>query len=215
MILRLTLALLMTATPLMAQEPVNLDPGSPPVPGAVALYLSAHGLYGLGQAAKDPMMVLAAARMMRGLAVTAMIRSPEPVPKVVPELGVLEAGAMLDTARKLDVAEDLSDLIYAARSEIPPQTKALRATASVLEAGAAEVWTLAFFGGTYAEVAIVGRGDGNLDLSVSDDKGGQVCVDRGSSDAAICGFAPGENGDFTVTVTNSGATADVYTLLTN
>ncbi len=213
--LRLVIALVILATPLWAEDKVNLDPAGPPLPGAVAIYLAAEGLFDLGQAAKDPMMVLTAARMMAGLTVAPDARVPDPAPKEPADLVVPDAAAMLEVARQLDVAEDLGDLISIAASDTAPQPKALRATGSVLAAGKSEVWTLAFFGGAYAELAIDGHGSGNLDLLVTDDSGGQVCLDRGSADMALCGFTPAENGNFLVTVTNVGAEAEAYSLLTN
>ena len=94
------------------------------------------------------------------------------------------------------MAEDLADLISTAGSDVAPQPKALRATASRLAPGAAEVWTLDFYGGTYAELAIKGQANGNLDLLVTDDKGGPICLDRGSADTAYCGFVPAETAAF-------------------
>ena len=67
----------------------------------------------------------------------------------------------------------------------------------------------------YAELAIAGHGNGNLDLLVSDDKGTIICQDNGSGDSAVCGFTPAENGTFTVTVTKASTTPDGYILLTN
>ena len=208
----------LTATPLLADG--NLDPAAPARPGAVALYLSAHTLHTLGQTAKDPLMVLTAARILRGLSVTAANRSPDPAPpdpapKDLTPLIPLDAKSMLTTASTLDAGHNHTDLIEAVTREVPPAPKALRASASTLAPGASEVWTLAFFGGTYGELAIIGHANGNLDLLVSDDKGITICQDNGSGDTAICGFTPAQNGSFTVTVTNPGPTPDGYILLTN
>lgn len=215
MILRLTLLALVTASPLWAKDAPNLDPKSPAVPGAVALYLSAQGLYALGVSARDPLMVVTAARMMRGLSVIATPRQPDPEPKTAVPLESLDAKTMLATARKLDAGANYPDLIEFVAAETPPAPKALRATPSQLPPGASEAWTLPFFGGTYGELGIAGHGNGNLDLLVTDAAGNHICWDNGSADTAICGFTPAENGDFTLTVTNSGATPDSYILLTN
>ena len=213
MIARLTLALALTATPAWAEG--NLDPGAPARPGAVALYLAASNLYLLGQTAKDPLMVLTAAQMMRGLAVTDTARSRGPVPETPATLIPLDPNLMLDTARSLDAGANFTDLIDSAARQTGPNPKALRATASALPPAGSETWSLTFFGGAYAEVAIAGHGNGNLDLLVSDDKGIVVCQDHGSGDTAICGFTPVDNGTFTVTVTNPGPTPDGYIFLTN
>ena len=97
---------------------------------------------------------------------------------------------------------------------MPPQPRARRATASVLSPGQSEVWTLAFFGGTYGEPAILEDGKSNLDLVVMAADDTQICMDRGSSDASLCGFVLMTNGDVTVRVSNVGTVADNYLLLT-
>ncbi len=213
--MRLILALLLTATPAVAGDKPNLDPAAPAIPGAVSLYLQAHALYAFGQAAQDPLTVLTAARLLRGLTLSDTARAPDPAPKSTTPLAPLDPQALITTAQTLDAGQNYSDLIDQIAHETPPQPKALRATAATLAPGASEVWTLTFFGGDYAELAILGDGKSNLDLLVTDAKDNQICLDKGSADAALCGFTPRENGDFKVTVTNSGATPDIYTLLTN
>ena len=210
---RLTLALLLTATPLRADG--NLDRAAPALAGAVALYLQARSLHDLGQTAKDPLLVLTAAQILRGLTLTDTPRTPDPAPETAAPLTAPDPATMLDTARKLDAGQSFTDLIDSIARQTGPAPKALRATAASLDPAQAQTWTLTFFGGAYAELAIAGHGNGNLDLLVSDDKGTIVCQDNGSGDTALCGFTPAENGTFTVTVTNSGTTPDGYILLTN
>ena len=219
----LSLALILLAAPASAEDKPNLDPTAPAAPGAVALYLSATALYDQGVAAKDPLMVLTAARMMRGLDFTPTIRKPDSQAggengKLIPIRTVISntlPDKMFDEARSLDAAGNFSDLIEIMSRETPPTPKSLRVSSSQLAPVGADKWTLQFYGDTYAELAILGARTGNLDLSVTDADGNPVCIDNGASDTAYCGFVPLENGDFTVTVTNSGPTPDGYTLLTN
>ena len=213
--MRLLLALLLTATPALAGDKSNLDPAATAMPGSVALYLQATRLYALGQATQDPLTVLTAARILRGLTLTDEARTPDPAPKAAATLAPLDPQTMIATAQRLDAGQNYSDLTDQIAHEVPPQPKALRATAATLAPGASEVWTLTFFGGDYAELAILGDGKSNLDLLVTDAKDNQICVDKGSSDTAFCGFTPRENGDFKVAVTNSGTAPETYALLTN
>jgi hypothetical protein len=213
MIRCLTLALLLTATPLWAEG--NLDPTAPAQPGAVALFLQARSLYQMGQAAKDPLMVLTAVQILRGLSLTDTTRTPDPAPETPAPLTVPDPAQMLDTARTLDAGQNYTDLIDSIARQSGPTAKALRATAATLDPAQTHIWTLTFFGAAYAELAIAGHGNGNLDLLVSDDKGTIICQDNGSGDSAHCGFTPAANGTFTVTVTNAGTTPDGYILLTN
>jgi len=203
--LRLTLALLLTATPLWAEA----------TPGAVALYMQARALNDLGQTAKDPLLVLTAAHILRGLTLTDTPRTPDPSPETPVPLTVLDPATVLNTARALDAGAMFTDLIDMVARQGGPTPRTLRATAATLDAGQTQTWTLAFFGDAYAELAILGHGNGNLDLLVSDDKGAIVCQDNGSGDSALCGFTPTQNGSFTVTITNAGTTPDGYILLTN
>lgn len=214
--MRLILALLLITPPLWANPACAegaLDPAAAAAPGAVALYVQAHALYALGQAAQDPLTVVAAARLLRRLTLTDIARSPTPA--LPATLTPLDPSAMLDAARALDAGQNFTDLIDLVATEAQSKPQALRATAANLPAGASQTWTLAFFGGTYAELAILGAGKGNLDLSVTDAVGGHICLDKGSADTALCGFTLRDNGTVTVTVTNSGPTPDSYTLVTN
>lgn len=210
---RLTLALLLMASPLGAET--NLDPTAPAEPGAVALYLQAQSLHHLGQAAKDPLLVLTAAHILQGLTLTETARAPDPAPETTTALTALDPAAVLDTARSLDAGAMFTDLIDMVARQTGPSPKSLRATAATLDQGATQTWTLSFFGGAYAELAILGDGTGPLDLMVTDASGSLICQDNGSGISALCGFTPAQNGSFTVTVTNPGTTTGAYMLLTN
>lgn len=220
--MRLLFALVLTAAPALAEDRPVLDPLAPARPGAVALYVQARGLAALGQSAKDPLMVLTAARILHGLRVTATRRQPAPVGAEAAgvaagspaALALPDAAQLLDSARALDAGQSYSDLIDLLAREVPPQPKALRVSPSTLKPGQSEVWTLAFFGGTHGELAILGSGKSNLDLVVTGAGDTQICLDRGSAAAAYCGFTLVENGNVTVLVTNVGPNADSYLLLT-
>ena len=213
---RLTLVLILLATPALAEDKPNLDHTALASPGAVALYLSARGLYDLGLAANDPLMILTAAHMMRGVAMMPAQRSPDGRTAAVPARILAPVpDQWFDKARSLDAAGSFTDLIEILSRETVPPPKSLLATPSLLSPAAVNTWTLQFYGGAYAEVAIVGNHTGTLDLSVRDAAGHAVCLDNGAGYTAFCSFVPQDNGDFTVTVTNSGPTADGYLLLTN
>ena len=215
--MRLLLALVLTATlglgaPALAED--ALDPTLPARPGSVALYLTAQRLAALGQSAKDPLMVLAAARILHGLRLSDTARLPDPPPANAAALTDLPGPDLLGIARRLDAGQNYSDLTDMLSREVPPHPKALRATASTLGPGQSEVWTLPFFGGTYGELAILGDGKSNLDMVAIGAGDTQICVDNGSADVAFCGFTLVENGMVMVTVSNTGTAPDSYLLLT-
>lgn len=86
---------------------------------------------------------------------------------------------------------------------------------SRLPAGQIDVWEIPFYGNSYAEVAIVGDGDANLDVAVTDENGNVICYDVSWSDKLYCDWTPAWDGYFYVTVQNLGGSRNSYFLLTN
>lgn len=86
---------------------------------------------------------------------------------------------------------------------------------SRLPAGQTDVWEIPFYGNSYAEIAVVGDGDANLDVVVTDENGNVFCYDVSWSDSLYCDFTPAWNGYFYVTVENVGRVRNSYYLLTN
>jgi hypothetical protein len=86
---------------------------------------------------------------------------------------------------------------------------------SRLPAGQTDVWEIPFYGNSYAEIAVVGDGDSNLDIVVTDENGNVFCYDVSWSDSLYCDFTPAWNGYFYVTVQNIGRMRNSYYLLTN
>lgn len=66
-----------------------------------------------------------------------------------------------------------------------------------------------------ARVAISGDGDSDLDLSVTDENGNEVCSSTRSGDDEYCDFTPRWTGQFYVRVTNYGQVANRYQILFN
>lgn len=86
---------------------------------------------------------------------------------------------------------------------------------SRLPSGQTDVWEIPFYGNTYAEIAIVGDGDANLDVAVTDENGNVICYDVSWSDKLYCDWTPAWDGYFYVTVQNIGGSRNSYYLLTN
>ncbi|MGL4238319.1 hypothetical protein [Tabrizicola sp.] len=86
---------------------------------------------------------------------------------------------------------------------------------SRLPAGQTDVWEIPFYGNSYAEVAIVGDGDANLDVAVTDENGNVICYDVSWSDKLYCDWTPAWDGYFYVTVQNMGGSRNSYYLMTN
>jgi len=86
---------------------------------------------------------------------------------------------------------------------------------SRLPGGMTDVWEVPFYGSSYAEVAIVGDGDANLDVLITDENGNTICYDVSWSDKVSCDFVPAWNGYFYITVQNTGSKRNSYYLMTN
>ena len=86
---------------------------------------------------------------------------------------------------------------------------------SRLPAGQTDVWEIPFYGNSYAEIAIAGDGDADLDVAVTDENGNVICYDVSYSDRIYCDFTPAWDGYFYVTVQNMGGSRNSYYLLTN
>lgn len=86
---------------------------------------------------------------------------------------------------------------------------------SHLNAGQADVWEVPFPGNLPAEIAILGDGDTNLDITVSDENGTTLCQEVSRSDTLSCGFTPARDGYFYIAVQNMGPVRNSYHLITN
>lgn len=86
---------------------------------------------------------------------------------------------------------------------------------SRLPAGMTDVWEVPFYGNSYAEVAVVGDGDANLDVAITDENGNVICYDVSWSDKLYCDWTPAWNGYFYITVQNVGRVRNSYYLMTN
>lgn len=187
-----------------------------PRPGAVAQFMAAQDLFALGRAAKDPLAVLAAARLAATVDPDDVDRIPTPAGDAVPASHP-DGTTMFTVAKALaDTDEPLADLVARSLAESVrlPHRSLIRSTRGI--AGqSAQAYDIAFFGDTVAEVGLLGDGKSDLDLAVTDAKGTLLCLDQSPSDRALCRFVPGENGLMRITITNRGNAAASYSLLTN
>lgn len=132
-------------------------------------------------------------------------------------VGPAAPDTMFAKAKELAAGNDaLLDVIEKAKDESTRQRigRAVR-WLSHLPAGSTDVWEVPFYGNAYAEIAVVGDGDANLDVVITDEDGTILCHDVGWSDSLYCDFTPDSDGYFLVTVENRGAVKNSYHLITN
>ncbi len=221
-----SMALSLTGLPAMAQEAArgpNVDSAGTGTPGPAAQYALAQGLYALGLAQKDALTVLTAARLAAGVELKeGDLKLKETTGEALAgqEDGVdapIGVAEMLASARDLaGEDETLIGLIEDAGAESSRgRIGGAMSKLSRLPAGQTDVWEIPFYGNSYAELAVLGDGDANLDVLVADENGNSICYDVSWSDKVYCNFVPSWNGYFYVTVQNNGSKRNSYYLLTN
>lgn len=188
-------------------------------PAAIARAELSARLFAEGVAVQDPILVLAAARLRRDLALDRQDLAPasaDPDPNAAADLTGWEA--MLDQAELL-AGEDptLLGLIEDARAETTKGVVSGQVYSnSTIRAGGSNTYPpLPFEGGAFAQVYVEGAGTADLNLTIRDAQGRLVCTDTDLSHIAHCGWRPAGTGDFTVTVESRGPAGSAYSLMTN
>jgi hypothetical protein len=190
--------------------------------GAVATLAMAQDLYTLGMANKDALTVLTAAKLAGSVEIKDVERKKETKGTEVAgeaegkDLPV-DAATMMASAKELAGEDEvLSGLVEDAMVEAGRgRVGGASSTLSRLPAGQTDTWEVPFYGDSYAELAVVGDGDSNLDVLVTDENGNTICYDVSWSDKVYCDFVPAWNGYFYVTVQNNGSSRNSYYLMTN
>ncbi|MBL9055573.1 MAG: hypothetical protein JNJ84_04775 [Rhodobacteraceae bacterium] len=218
-----TTALVTLSLPVMAENKgPNVDTSATGTKGGVATLALAQDLYALGMANKDALTVLTAAKLAASVDVKEVEqkKKTEGTETAGQEDGVdapVDAATMLASAKELAGEDEvLAGLIEDAEAEgSRGRIGGASSTLSRLPAGQTDVWEVPFYGNSYAELAVVGDGDANLDVLVTDENGNTICYDVSWSDKVYCDFVPSWNGYFYVTVQNNGSKRNSYYLMTN
>ncbi len=218
-----TTALVTLSLPVMAENKgPNVDTSATGTKGGVATLALAQDLYALGMANKDALTVLTAAKLAGSVDVKEVEqkKKTEGTETAGQEDGVdapVDAATMLASAKELAGEDEvLAGLIEDAEAEgSRGRIGGASSTLSRLPAGQTDVWEVPFYGNSYAELAVVGDGDANLDVLVTDENGNTICYDVSWSDKVYCDFVPSWNGYFYVTVQNNGNKRNSYYLMTN
>lgn len=193
--------------------------------GAAAQLVLAQRLYRQASASGDPVLLLAAIRLARGVTTRpapGWLHEGEVTPPPVPapeNTGAPDPGSDATLDILIGLASDdpeLQDLAYDLGAQVP-QTRQPVATVAPggLAGGAQDNWRLPLSGAVTTEIALIGDGVGPIGLTVTDDTGAVICTRPPTVDPALCRFTPARNGFFTVQVTNAGAEWNSYRLVGN
>ncbi len=194
--------------------------------GPVAQLAMAQNLYQYGMAQKNALAVLTAAQITMSIDVTDVERDVENKPTEgageVADGGEgaeapVDAAVMLASARSLAADDEtIIGLIEDAEAEgARGRIGGPSRTLSRLHAGRTDVFRVPFYGNSLAELAIIGDGDADLDLLVTDENGNVICQDVSYSDQLYCSWTPRWDGNFLVGVVNQGRVRNSYYILTN
>ena len=205
MVLRSLLLAGLLATPVMAED-------APPL----RLAETSRLVYDQGVAQRDPVLILAAAKLRAGLGLAATSRTPDQ--------GAAETGAPLDAAQMLATARDFAAGDEAMLALI--EDVAAEGTKGVVNGPVYNIATLKakgtdtygrvpFEAGKYAEIYVEATGSQDLNLHVYDDQNRLVCSDTDASAIAYCGWRPRATADFTIKVSNATGASARYSLMTN
>lgn len=221
------IALAAVSTGAWAQEKKAAGPNSGPKaqtvsPGAAAVadVAMARQLARLGEQRKDPVLLIAAARLLQESA--GKVTSPDKPESSTGDGASTKpavdtsAAALLASAKKL--AGGRADLIALVDETAAAGTRGAvdgpgRAV-TVVRSGGADSFRVRFRGGEQAIVAISGDGDSDLDLEIYDENGRLVCRADGASDNEICRWTPRWEGSFRIRVVNLGI-ANRYVIVHN
>lgn len=213
--MRFLLPLILAVAPALAETPE----------GPAARLIEAHRLASLGEVARDPVLLFAAARLMQGLQLTetrleaatsatpptdgSTDPSPDPAARVpdttkAPPLpGQLSAAALFDAARALAPEDSaLREAITLAAAEIPPPPALLHISPQSQEGS--ESFALPLPGGSPVQIGLL-RLKGALSYSLTAPNGTVLCQDASTSAASLCTVTLPESQ--TLTLTTEG-TAD-------
>jgi hypothetical protein len=215
---------LSVALPALAEDKKqNVMVGTSGTPGAVSQMELAQQLYAVGVANSDALTVLTAAKLAAGVELKDTDRKKETKGDAPAEDAEGSADAPVDAAAMLAKAKELAGedetlvgLVEDAEAEgSRGRIGGASSTLSRLPAGMTDVWEIPFYGESYAEIGVLGDGDSNLDVLITDENGNTVCYDVSWSDKVYCDFTPAWNGYFYVTVQNTGSVRNSYYLMTN
>jgi hypothetical protein len=218
------LCLAVCLSPAWADTP-NLADTPDSTAGSATRLVLAERAYRQAMVSGDPILLLAAIRLARGVTTrpaTAWQRLTTADP---PADQPTERGAAADPAgpQALAVLErlagedpDLQDLVYDLDAQLPQARRPVATVATAtLGGGATDEWRLPLSGAVAAEIAVIGDGGSALGLTVRDDSGAVVCALTASPAPALCRFTPAMNGFFTVQVTSTGTVRNSYRLVGN
>ena len=185
----------------------------------IARLQMAFDLLAFGRDTKDPLVLIVAARITKGLGGTEVDLKPDRggAGSAQKPGQPVSADSILVEARDLAKGEKITNLLIEETAAMVPAAGAGQSKIhqDTVQGGATDVYSIVFSSGQLAEAGIAGDGSGDLDLLVYDENDHLVCRSTGSSDREYCRWWPKWTGTFLIEVQNLSAAANLYRLATN
>jgi hypothetical protein len=204
------------------QKGVNISSGpkAPATYEPIARLQMSSDLLAFGRDTKDPLVLIAAARIMKALNGSEVDLKPEgrAASGYTQKSGLpVSPDSILVEARDLAKGDKIINLLIDQTVATGPPTtiEQPKTHQDTVQPGATDVFRIVFNAGQLAEAGIAGDGDGDLDLFVYDENDHLVCRSTASTDHEYCRWWPRWTGPFRIEIQNLGATANLYRLATN
>lgn len=185
---------------------------------SVSTVTTAHSLARYGDANKDPLALITAARLLQetGSGPARVTRIGAASTESKSKADKYSVAALLERARAL--SEGRPDMLAlaedVAKSRGRGNTNGPAHHWDVVKSNATDIYRITFRGGEKATVAVDGDGDSDIDLYVYDENNNPICKDDDATDTMICNWYPRWTGEYRIKIVNRGI-ANRYLLLTN
>jgi len=191
--------------------------GASPQTDAVARAALADQLARYGDANKDALSMIAAARILQQVGAQETKADKQTEGTGDPKAGKgaprdVTVNGMLDRAKQY--AGGRKDIIAMADEAAKTGSRGAavgpRRWQSQVNARTTDIYRVTFRGGEAAMVALSGDGDTDLDLIIRDENGNVVCASQSAGDDEVCRFYPRWTGPFRIEVKNLGGVYNHY-----
>lgn len=213
----LLFAALLAAVPARAEESA---PARPPKESPLRLLGLSIEVAEFGRAGKDPLALIVAAQIRKGLATRAVERRPEgeaaPAPAVADDPYSVERllADALAFGKNAPAIRAMADEVRASASK--GRSDGVAVSVSTARGGGTDWYRRQRFdSGKYAEAAVELLGGGAVDLFIYDSNGNVVCRDVRQPAKSYCGWMPKPGETFDIKVENRQPAPVRYRLSTN
>lgn len=215
----MAISLGMSSASSIADEKTNTGGGKVEA-GAVMEAKVAADLAAMGRTAKDPIMLITAARIQATIGGEEASRDKREEGGTDSSKAEGEKSSVASLLAEASALAGDNQVIAALIADVESmgtkgRTHGSARTWERVRAGATDWYDIEYRGDRSAEILIEGDGDTDLDLYVYDEHGNEICRDTDSTDTMYCSWHPRWTGNFEIAIVNLGSVWNEYLLRTN